>query len=277
MFILALAQPPSQPCLADSPAPDTGPNPTTCSHPPLSSAEPPLGFGQLRLGAQVRGSQASVPLKFRLVGFMLLLLAVWIFLGLNSLKSWQPVSALCCPHCAHLSLRSMTCGIGHVHPHQAPAKPSVSALVGGGHSTPTGSVIWLLFLHPLTGCLGELDCDPDSLCLRMIPAEVTCHSVRAGMGIVLSRITRPAPGGPHHLCGGPGLQVALETGGRRSPGSTACVVLGADQQVLESLGCWLRSPGMAASGVTDAGKGEPPTYRSVYPWNLFQGLDSVVL
>ena len=139
----------------------------------------------------------------------------------------------------------------------------------------TGFIIWLLFLHPLAGCLGELDCDPDSLCLHPIPVQVTCHSVKAGMEIVL--ITRPAPGGPHHFCGGPGLQVALGTRGRRSSGSTACVVLGAGQQVLESLGCWLRSPGRAASGVTDAGKGEPPTYRSVCLWNLFQGLDSVVL
>ena len=75
----------------------------------------------------------------------------------------------------------------------------------------TGSIIWLLFLDPLTGCLGELDCDPDSLCLHMTPLQVTCHSVKAGMGIVLCLIIRPAPGGPHHLCGGPGLQVALGT------------------------------------------------------------------
>ena len=106
-------------------------NPTTSSHPRLSSAEPPLGFGQLHLGAQVQGSQASVPLQFRLVGSMLLLQAVWIFLGPNSLRSWQPVSGLCSPHCAHLSLRSMTCGIGHVRPCQASVKPSVSALLGG--------------------------------------------------------------------------------------------------------------------------------------------------
>ena len=138
MFIPTLPPPPSPPGLADTAAPDTWPNPPTSSHPPLSSAEPPLGFGQLHLGAQVQGSQASVPLKFHLVGFMLLLLAVWIFLGLNSLKSWQTVSALCCPHCTHLSLRSMTCGFGHVHPCQAPVKPSVSALVRGGHSTPYG-------------------------------------------------------------------------------------------------------------------------------------------
>lgn len=72
-------------------------NPTTSSHPRLSSAEPPLGFGQLHLGAQVQGSQASVPLQFRLVGSMLLLQAVWIFLGPNSLRSWQPVSGLCSP------------------------------------------------------------------------------------------------------------------------------------------------------------------------------------
>ena len=73
----------------------------------------------------------------------------------------------------------------------------------------TGFIIWLLFLHPLTGCLGELDCDPDSLCLHPIPVQVTGHSVKAGMEIVL--ITRPAPGGAHHFCGGPGLQVALGT------------------------------------------------------------------
>ena len=94
MFIPTLAQPPSQPCLADTPAPDTGPNPTTSSHPRLSSAEPPLGFGQLHLGTRVQGSQASVPLELRLVGSMLLLQAAWICWGSNSLKSWQPVSGL---------------------------------------------------------------------------------------------------------------------------------------------------------------------------------------
>lgn len=136
MFILTLAQPPSQPCLADTSAPDAWPNPTTSSHPRLSSAEPPLGFGQLHLGARVQGSQASVPLELRLVGSMLLLQAAWLCSGPNSLKSWQPLSGLCCPPCAHLSLRSMTCGIGHVRPCQASVKPSVSALLGGGHSTP---------------------------------------------------------------------------------------------------------------------------------------------
>ena len=110
----------------------------------LSRAPPPLGFGQLRFGAQVQGAQASVPLKLRLVGFMLLLQAVWIFLGPNSLEVGIP-SQLCAVHTVAEKhdlwdwARASLSGSGEAIVQRPFAGWSFSTLQAGHHVAPVSS------------------------------------------------------------------------------------------------------------------------------------------
>lgn len=99
-FIPTLTHLLSQLCLADAHTLHRQQNPhVVLTRAAVKPCHPLWDLGSCVSGPKHRASNHLSPLKFRLVEFVLLFQAVWVFLGPNSLPHrWQPLPALDCPH-----------------------------------------------------------------------------------------------------------------------------------------------------------------------------------